>query len=61
VGPHAAPGHPHDIDCEGMLLYATVDETNFHHKFTMSVATVNLAREWQEIEARLLEVVGFKL
>lgn len=46
-----------------MLLYATVDDNDFHHQFLMdphhmSVATVNLARNWEEIEARLLEVVG---
>ena len=57
------PRHPHDIDCEGMLLYATVDENDFHHRFQMaphrmSVATVNLSRDWATIEARLLEVVG---
>ena len=58
-----APSHPHDIDCEGMLLYATVDDNDFHHAFDMpphrmSIATVNLDRDWEAIEARLLEVVG---
>ena len=57
------PRHPHDIDCEGMLLYATVDGNDFYHRFQMpphrmSIATVNLDRDWQTIEARLLEVVG---
>ena len=28
-----SPSHPHDIDCEGMLLYATVDDNDFHHAF----------------------------
>lgn len=57
-----APAHPHDIDAEGMLLYATVDDNDFHHKYsmpphTMAVATVNLSRDWRTIEARLLEVI----
>ena len=56
------PRHPHDIDCEGMLLYATVGDNDFHHTFTMpphkmAVATVNLAMEWKAIEDRLIEVV----
>jgi len=60
------PRHPHDIDCEGMLLYATVDENDFCHRFQMpphrmSVATVNLSRDWATIEARLLEVLSLKL
>lgn len=57
-----SPSHPHDIDCEGMLLYATVDDNDFHHTFEMpphrmAIATVNLDRDWKAIEARLLEVV----
>ena len=57
-----APAHPHDIDAEGMLLYATVDDNDFHHKYsmpphTMAVATVNLSRDWRTIESRLLEVI----
>jgi hypothetical protein len=57
-----APAHLHDIDAEGMLLYATVDDNDFHHKYsmpphTMAVATVNLSRDWRTIEARLLEVI----
>jgi hypothetical protein len=57
-----APAHAHDIDAEGMLLYATVDDNDFHHKYrmpphTMAVATVNLSRDWRTIEARLLEVI----
>ena len=58
-----APAHPHDIDAEGMLLYATVDDNDFHHKYsmpphTMAVVTVNLSRDWRTIEARLLEVIS---
>ena len=45
-----------------MLLYATVDDNDFHHKYsmpphTMAVATVNLSRDWRTIEARLMEVI----
>ena len=58
-----APAHPHDIDAEGMLLYATVDDNDFHHKYSMpphrmAVATVNLSRNWRTIEARLMEVIS---
>ncbi len=59
------PRHPHDIDAEGMLLYATVGDQDFHHKYSMpphrmAVATVNLARDWQTVEARLLEVIEIR-
>ena len=48
-----------------MLLYATVGDNDFHHAFDMpphrmSIATVNLDRDWEAIEARLLEVVGLE-
>lgn len=54
--------HPHDHDAEGMLLYATVDDQDFHHAYQMpphrfSLATVNLNQPWQNIEARLLSLV----
>ena len=56
------PRHPHDNDCEGMLLYATVGDNDFHHKFAMSshkmaIATVNLAMDWEAIEERLKAVL----
>ena len=56
------PRHPHDIDCEGMLLYATVGDNDYHHKYAMpphkmAVATVNLAMRWEVIEHRLVEVI----
>ena len=54
--------HPHDHCAEGVLLYATVDEKDFVHRFDMpphqmTVATVNLARGWRSVESRLLEVI----
>ena len=56
------PRHAHDIDCEGMLLYATVGDNDYHHKYVMpphkmAVATVNLAMRWEAIEYRLVEVI----
>ena len=56
------PRHPHDIDCEGMLLYATVGDNDYHHKYAMpphkmAVATVNLSMRWEAIEHRLVEIV----
>jgi hypothetical protein len=55
--------HSHDDRAEGMLLYATVGENNYTHRFAMpphqmTVATVDLNMPWQGIEQRLLEVVG---
>ena len=46
-----------------MLLYATVGENNYVHRFAMpphwmTVATVDLNMPWQGIEQRLMEVVG---
>ena len=54
--------HPHDHCAEGVLLYATVNEKDFVHRFDMpphqmTVATVNLARGWRSVESRLLEVI----
>ena len=48
---------------QDMLLYATVGENNYTHRFAMpphqiTVATVDLNLPWQAIEERLLEVVG---
>ena len=59
------PAHPPDFDAEGMLLYATVGDQDFHHKYSMpphrmAVATVDLARDWQTVEARLLEVIEIR-
>ena len=56
------PRHPHDINCEGMLLYATVGDNDFHHTFAMpphkmAVATVNLAMRWEAIENRLNTII----
>ena len=49
--------HPHDHCAEGVLLYATVDEKDFVHRFDMpphqmTVATVNLARGWRSRGAK---------
>ena len=48
---------------QDMLLYATVGENNYVHRFAMpphcmTVATVDLNMPWQGIEQRLMEVVG---
>ena len=45
-----------------MLLYATVGDNDYHHKYAMpphkmAVATVNLAMRWEVIEHRLVEVI----
>lgn len=55
--------HPCDDRAEGILLYATVGDNDFHHVFEMpphkmAVATVNLAMDWATIEARLLEILN---
>ena len=55
--------HPHDHDASGMLLYATVNDQDFHHRYqmgphAMAVATVNLGLPWRAVEARLLAVVN---
>ena len=55
--------HPHDHDASGMLLYATVNDQDFHHRYqmgphAMAVATVNLGLPWRAVEARLLAVVS---
>ena len=54
--------HPHDDRAEGMLLYATVGENNYVHRFAMpphemTVATVDLNTPWQAIEQRLLDLI----
>lgn len=55
--------HPHDHDASGMLLYATVNDQDFHHRYqmgphAMAVATVNLGLPWRAVEARLLAVIN---
>ena len=59
----ASSSHPHDIDAEGILLYATASDRDYLHRFSMpphrmTVATVNLAGSWRDIESRLLEVLA---
>ena len=54
--------HPHDDRAEGMLLYATVGENNYVHRFAMpphkmTVATVDLNLPWQGIEQQLLDLI----
>jgi 5-methylcytosine-specific restriction enzyme subunit McrC len=54
--------HPHDDRAEGILLYATVGENNYTHRFAMpphhiTVATVDLNLPWQDVEQRLLELI----
>ena len=54
--------HPHDDCAEGMLLYATVGENNYVHRFAMpphkmTVATVDLNLPWQGIEQQLLDLI----
>lgn len=54
--------HPHDRDAEGMLLYASTREEEFLHAYWMAphrmvVASVDLARPWRDIEARLLDLI----
>ena len=54
--------HIHDDRAEGMLLYATVGENNYIHRFAMpphqmTVATVDLNMPWQGIEQRLMDLV----
>ena len=54
--------HPHDDRAEGMLLYATVGENNYVHRFAMpphqmTVATVDLNMPWQGIEQRLMDLI----
>jgi 5-methylcytosine-specific restriction enzyme subunit McrC len=50
--------HPHDHRAEGMLLYASTREAEYCHRFEMpphrmTVASVDLARPWAQIEERL--------
>ena len=54
--------HNHDDRAEGMLLYATVGENNYIHRFAMpphqmTVATVDLNMPWQDVEQRLLDLI----
>ena len=62
TGPPRSTAHPHDGAAEGLLLYATVADRDYLHRFSMpphrmSVATVNLTHPWRAIESRLLDVV----
>lgn len=54
--------NPNNINCEGMLLYPTVQkEVNATYQMgnhKMRIATVDLSKNWREIHSRLLEIIS---
>ena len=56
--------NPNNVNCDGMLLYPTIqkeiDATYKMGNHKLKVSTVNLAKKWEDIHNRLLDLITIK-